>query len=276
MIKTNNSDIKAIVADILTTSLDVFCVDKITLYLMGSLSRGGFSETCSDIDIGIVFDSIEPDIQLSISDMISSIQMKYPSIENKISIFWGSIDSINGQSKDGRYPPFDRLDLIKSATLLYGNDIRDCLLLPSQEELEVSCAEFALQYLNQSNRFDMFQDAAALVKQGTPAITKAILYPTRFIYLAVSGDISTNHASATYYLATFSGNDSILVEKGYQWRMEGRADNFYSTVSLLDKGLFDLYNQFLIIYINKMTLYKKTEIANNLTTLHEKISCFRN
>lgn len=271
MIKTTNSDIKAIVADILSASLDIFADHKISIYLMGSLSRGGFSETCSDIDIGIVFDSTGSGIQLSINDMISNIQMKHPNIENIISIFWGSVDSINGYSRDGRYPPFDRLDLIKSATLLYGCDIRDDLLLPSQEELEVSCAEFALQYLSKPNSLDMFQDSAYLVNQGTAALTKAILYPPRFIYLAAADEISTNQASAAYYLATFSGDDSILVEKGYQWRMEGRADDFDSTVSLLDKGLFELYNRFLIIYINKMILYKKAEIAEKLKTLQDKI-----
>ena len=53
--------------------------------------------------------------------------------------------------------------------------------------------------------------------------------------------------------------------------MKGQADDIDSTVSLLDKGLFELYNRFLIIYINKMMIYKEIEIAEKLKTLQDKI-----
>jgi len=59
-----------------------------------------------------------------IKQIQSNAVKKHSTIENSVSIFWGSITSINGLDDGGRYPPFDRLDLIEHALLLTGEDVR--------------------------------------------------------------------------------------------------------------------------------------------------------
>lgn len=66
---------------------------------MGSLARGGFSEAASDIDIGIVLQGpLQPDDQAQIDEVLSTSVTQYPNIKNNVSIFWGSVESINGAS----------------------------------------------------------------------------------------------------------------------------------------------------------------------------------
>ena len=80
--------------------------------------------------------------------------------------------------------------------------------------------------------------------------------------LASSGEISTNQAPAQHYQSTFKGDDAIFVEKAYQWRMNNLTGDKERIIDFIDKGLVKLYNQFLIIHIEKLTSYNELELAN--------------
>lgn len=199
--KTSHQEIRTLVNDVATTAQDIFNDACTAVYIMGSLARGGFSEIASDIDLGIILNRPpQKSDNLAIDEIQSIARSKHPTVENSISIFWGSVESINGVIDSGRYPPFDRLDLIDYALLLTGTEIRDKLVKPTKKELEIAGAEFALSYLGHQERIEEFSDCQRIVQKGAVYVTKTILFPARFIYLEKTGNIASNDVSYEYYV----------------------------------------------------------------------------
>ena len=276
--KTTNHEIKSLVNDIASTTHLVFEDRCVAVYVMGSLARGGFSENASDIDIGIILD--DP-LQMSDEQYIKQIQSnavkKHSTVDNNVSIFWGSITSINGLDDGGRYPPFDRLDLIDHALLLIGEDVRAELQKPSKKELEIAGAEFALEYLGSKEAIEEFFNYETLIQKGSVKVSKTILFPARFIYLEKTGKIAGNDVSYQYYIDHFSGPDADLVKYGYQWRFDSLPDDVSQVYELLHKGLDKLYLKFIDSYVQKMGLYGEEDLKNKLIKWKESIasSCSR-
>ena len=52
--KTNNTEIISIVNHMVASVNDIFNKHDVSVYIMGSLARGGFSKIASDIDLGII------------------------------------------------------------------------------------------------------------------------------------------------------------------------------------------------------------------------------
>ncbi len=262
---TDNDNIRALVSLIGQTSLDQFKQRCRAVYIMGSLARGGFSEAASDIDIGIVLQGpLQPGDQAQIDKVLSTSVTQYPDVKNNVSIFWGSVESINGASGDGRYPPFDRLDLIDHALLVNGIDIREQLTRPSKQALETASAKFALAYLGNTERIEEFFACDQIAAKGTVYITKTILFPARFIYLQQSGEVAGNAASYQFYIDNFQGYDAELVALGYHWRTQPLPESISAITEPLSKGLVPLYQRFINSYIPCMKTYHEDNLAEAL------------
>src|SRR5215207_9357604 len=65
----------------------------------------------------------------------------------RLSVFWGSPASLRGAAEVGRFPPHDRLDLIRHGRLLAGRDVRDGLPVPDTREMVLAAARQALRSL---------------------------------------------------------------------------------------------------------------------------------
>mgnify|MGYP000225468657 CR=1 FL=1 len=271
--KTDNQDIKSLVNDISTSAQEVFGGRCIAVYIMGSIARGGFSEIASDIDIGVILSGdIESSDGVDIENIRSSLIKKHTTVKNTVSIFWGNIESINGVVDAGRYPPFDRLDLIDHALLLSGVDIRSEIVKPTKEELEIASADFALDYLGSDERIDEFHNCNLISNKGTVYVTKTILFPARFIYLAKTGKIAGNDVSHQYYVDKFAGADSELVRSGYQWRLNALPQELGMVTDLLNDGLVGLYHKFIDIYADRMGTYEQYELQSKLVEWKQKIA----
>ncbi len=271
--QTTNQDIQSLVSHISDSAEQVFSGRSVAVYLMGSLARGGFSELASDIDLGIVVAGpLQEGDDFAIADIQVRALAEYPRVNNNVSIFWGSVESINGVVDAGRYPPFDRLDLIDHALLLAGTDIRGQLVKPSQQELEVAGAEFALDYLASEQRLQEFFDCGRIAQQGVVYVTKTILFPARFIYLVDSGLIAGNEASYLHYVEQFSGVDAALVEAGYQWRLQSLPEDLDEVTERLNQGLSALYHQFIDIYCRRMWAYGELDLEAKLLEWKKNIS----
>ncbi len=276
VIKTDNASVLSLVDDFRLTVKSHFADRCVAVYIMGSLSRGGFSEYASDIDLGIILGSTDSVTDLEINNLVETLRAKHVAIKNNVSVFWGSVETINGCESGGRYPPFDRLDLIEHATLLWGQDVRDQLNLPSQKDLEISCVEFALEKLASTERTQEFFDCQKIAIQGIVYVTKTILFPARFIYLLKSGVIAGNEASADYYVTNYLlGPDAILVNKGYQWRVHGFPERFDEVAECLQIGLVPLYVRFIDLYIDAMGKYGRDDLIQQLQDWKQKIELSR-
>lgn len=262
---TSNQEIKSLVNDITQSAQEVFGKRCISIYIMGSLARGGFSEVASDIDMGIILGgTLQEGDSSAIEDIKFNAVKNHPQINNNVSIFWGTVESINGMVDAGRYPPFDRLDLIEHALLLSGVEVRDQLIRPTKEELEIASAEFSIDYLGNTERINEFSNCDLITNKGAVYVTKTVLFPARFIYLAKTGEIAGNDVSYQYYLDNFSGSDADLVDSGYQWRLNSLPDNLDLVTQKIDNGIVDLYHNFIDIYAERMDSYGQNELKSKL------------
>lgn len=247
--KTNNSEITSLVNYIVKSVKHSLNHQEVSVYIMGSLARGGFSEITSDIDLGIIIDGSLDDVEKKINQIKLSAIDNFPSVKNNISIFWGSVKSINGEIEGGRYPPFDRLDLIDHALLLSGSEVRRKLLRPSKKELLTASIKFSLNNLANKERIAEFKHCHQIAEKGVVYTTKTILFPARFIYLKQTGYIAGNKESAEYYLNNYKGSDADLIQKGYQWRLNSLPKDLQIVTKYLEKGLSKLYINYINIYI---------------------------
>jgi predicted nucleotidyltransferase len=270
--KTNNTEIKSLVNHIVVSAKDIFNKHEASVYIMGSLARGGFSEIASDIDLGIILKGSLDGVEAKIKDVLSATHKNFPSVENNILIFWGSIESINGVIKAGRYPPFDRLDLIDHALLLSGQDVRRMLIRPTKKELEIASSTFSLNYLASQERIEEFHNCHSIADKGVVYTTKTILFPARFIYLERTGQIAGNEESSRYYLDNFRGPDAELIKYGYNWRHNSLPENLNIVANSLKKGLTILYINYINIYIQRMEQYEEYSLKNELIQWKSKIS----
>jgi Nucleotidyltransferase domain len=276
-VKTENQNIKSLVNDISIAAQESFGDRCTAVYIMGSLARGGFSEIASDIDIGIILSSAPQEgDSTTINAMQAAAIENHSAVKNNVSIFWGSIESINGVVDAGRYPPFDRLDLIDHALLLSGTDIREKLVKPTKKELEIASAEFSLSYLGNKERIHEFLNCELISNKGVVYCTKTILFPARFIYLEKTGKIAGNDVSYQYYIDNFSGSDADLVSSGYQWRLSSLPQDLNLVTKLLNRGLTELYRKFIDIYVARMDLYEEHELKAKLIEWRQNITTLSN
>jgi hypothetical protein len=264
-VKTDNQEIKFLVNDITISAQEMLGDRCMSVYLMGSLARGAFSEVASDIDIGLILRGTLQENDISIIEEIQANAVaNSPQINNNVSIFWGNIESINGVTDDGRYPPFDRLDLIDHALLISGVEVRDQIIKPTKEELIIASAEFSIDYLGSNERINEFLNCELITNKGVVYVSKTVLFPARFIYLAKTGEIAGNDVSYQYYIDNFSGSDAELVYSGYQWRLGSLSEDLDEVTKTISNGLIKLYHNFIDIYVEKMELYGQIELKSNL------------
>lgn len=258
--QTDDRQIQSLVSSLAASAKSVFSGRRMSVFVMGSLARGGFSRTASDIDMGIVFDGpLSNSDGADIETLRLNCLSQHPLVANKLSIFWGSIESINGTVDGGRYPPFDRLDLIEYGLLIAGSDFRSRLLRPSRKELEVCGAEFAISKLGSETKIEEFNESRVLATKPSPYLAKIILFPARFIYLAATGLVASNEASRDYYIKHFSGPDAALVFLGYELRFDLVSRHTKEVENALYHGLVPLYRRFLQTYIARMEVYGESE-----------------
>ena len=122
-------------------------------YALGSLAHGGFSPLVSDVDLGLILeDPVRAKDRLTIRTVARSVRAGGSALDQRLSVFWGTPATLQGQSRGGRFPPLDRLDLLEYGRLLTGTDARSAVARPDRTELLVAGAEFALGYLGGAAR----------------------------------------------------------------------------------------------------------------------------
>jgi predicted nucleotidyltransferase len=117
-------------------------------YALGSLAHGGFSPLVSDVDLGlIVCDPLRSDDAETIQVVADGQKAKGSELSERLSVFWATESTLRGEREGGRLPALDRLDLIENGRLLAGTDARNDLPRPSADELVITGARFALDFL---------------------------------------------------------------------------------------------------------------------------------
>jgi hypothetical protein len=252
----------------------------IAAYALGSLAHGGFRPLVSDIDLGLILrDPPRPEDAETIRAIAECEKAKGSPLHERISVFWGTPATLRGESEGGRFPPLDRLDLIESGRRLFGSDeARATLPRPSADELLVTGAQFALEYLagTRAGRAPAQElgsmrpagdDAVeeilhphVLLARGVRRVTKLVLFPVRLLYTAASGEVGTNDAAVAYYLKDEQAPSRSLIAAALGWRATAPTDDDAAD-ALLCEQMVPLYVQFIDDYIRRLGSLGETDLA---------------
>ena len=248
-------------------------------YALGSLAHGGFSPLVSDVDLGLILaDPVRVKDRLTIRNVARSVKAGGPALDQRLSVFWGTPATLQGQRRGGRFPPLDRLDLLEYGRLLTGTDARSAVARPDRTELLVAGAEFALGYLGGAARLpDRLRQRALfrsrdddvlteirtpsrLVSAGPRRVTKIVLFPVRFLFTAQTGQVGTNTLAARHYLASPDAPATSLVAAALAWRLEPPADG--EAAALLSRELVPLFVHYLDDHIVRLSAVGQHRLAD--------------
>jgi hypothetical protein len=249
-------------------------------YALGSLAHGGFSSLVSDVDLGLVLqDPLRATDRMTIGRVARSLRTGESALDERLSVFWGTPATLGGQSRGGRFPPLDRLDLLDHGRLLTGEDARSSVTRPGQTELLVAGAQFALRHLGGARTLpDRFRDRARrgpkdgdvldqirtpsrLVSKGPRRLTKIVLFPVRFLFTAETGQVGTNSLAAERYLANPRAPATKLVTAALAWRLEPPADD--EATELVGRELVPLYVQYIDDHITRLRAVNQHRLADS-------------
>ncbi len=231
---------------------------------MGSLARGGFSPLVSDVDFGLLLKGplLDRDT-VDVAAIHEQVKGSDLPLGERLSIFWGSPASLCDVEPGGRFPPFDKLDLLEHARLIKGEESREGIPRPAPRELEVDGMRFALDYLGAENRLPEYRDPALLLKKGELYLSKTVLYPARFLYTLQTGGVAGNDVAVEKFIHENTGPAADLVKAAYAWR-QGEQPEPANAKRLLSEGLVVLYLKFLTAYLQRMLEYDETTLARRV------------
>ena len=180
-------------------------------YLIGSLAHGGFNRRYSDIDLAVVAEN-EID-QTTLDDMRTRAAARSPELAAKLSLFWA-----DRNFSGGRFPPLDRIDFLDHAVALSECE-RARPPRPSHGEIH--------DYLRGAP-FENWRDAVrgfatldVLAPEDHKPYLRAHLYPARFVYSWMTGEIASNDDADDYLRRRApAGLDMDLIERALECRLD--------------------------------------------------------
>jgi hypothetical protein len=233
----------------------------VAAYALGSLAHGGFS-AASDIDLGIVLsDPLLGSDSEGVNRLVASIKTTNKPFADRLSVFWGSMASLSGTSQGGRFPPLDRLDLIRYGRLLAGRDVRGEVAPPSRRELVLASAEFAVWRLATDEVIEQLKNPEALARSDPKSLTKLILYPVRFMFTARTGEVGRNEAAVEHFGADARSASARLAHLALEWRNAGPVSSGAHAAQAIAAGMLPLYEEFLLDYESRLREYDRPDLA---------------
>jgi hypothetical protein len=241
-------------------------------YALGSLAHGGFSIHVSDVDLGLVLcEPLEDGDAEAVASLSAKVKASGIPLAERLSVYWGSLETLSGTVAGGRFPPLDLYDLKQYGRLLAGRDVRSRLRSPTVRELVVSGAEFALKHLSTPEVIARLRNPVELANASTKTLTKHVLYPVRFLFTARTGQIGMNDEAVNYFSAVTDGPVAELARKGLEWRFEPPHPDDRAVVELLRNGVLPLYRMFLADYERRLHEYGEPELAQVYREWRERL-----
>ncbi|MCZ6741125.1 MAG: hypothetical protein O7D27_03070 [Alphaproteobacteria bacterium] len=178
-------------------------------YLIGSLAHDGFNRRYSDIDVALVSDDGLTDAM--IEDMGAHAAAIAPGLAPKLSLFW----SDRGFTK-GRFPPLDRIDYLEHAVALVEREPARPAR-PTLDEVRAYLEGRPLEVW--AERAARFATLDRLEAADHKTYLRAHLYPARFVFSWMTGDIASNDTAVAYLSENAPGGlDVALIGRALSCR----------------------------------------------------------
>ena len=256
----------------------------VAAYALGSLAHGGFSALVSDIDLALILaDPVQPSDGDAIQAIAETQKRAGSDLAPRLSVFWGTPLTLRGRAVGGRFPPLDRLDLIANGRLLAGVDASSELPRPTAEELLISGAEFALDFLAgvraastptaaglgsvrpaRQEAIEEIREPELLLARGVRRVTKLVLFPVRFMFTAATGRVGSNDEAVAWYVGADDAPCRPLVGAALAWREAPPGDDS-AAVQLLREQLLPLYLQYIDDHIARLAAVGRRDLAGDFT-----------
>ncbi|WP_219413982.1 hypothetical protein [Pseudonocardia nigra] len=190
-------------------------------------------------------------------------------LAQRLSIFWSDWPGVQqGIATTGRLPEVDRLDLLDSGRLLQGVDQRAGAERPDPAVIVRQAAEFALWKFD--DRYIARLGAPAdLVAEGARSVTKAVLFPVRFLYTLATRRIGRNEAAARWFVAEREHGD--LPEAALVWRRDGISEACEAE-ALLARHLVPINAMFAREYAYALRTSGHVALADDLARWGERVT----
>jgi predicted nucleotidyltransferase len=256
-------------------AVEAFADRLLAVYLIGSLSHGGFAVNTSDIDVAFIIDG---EVAQSDWDTFDTIDKKVKDsgleLAERISIFWStpSVLSTHVTSgafpapsyEDGLFPPFDVLDLLQNGKLIYGRDVREMFLAPTQDDLYIAGVEFLLSYVREQTTAYL-KNMESYIRSSPQKISKTILFPIRLLYTLETGKVGNNNEAAEF----ISRNPVISqdIKEVVKMAMALRNGDLVDTSRLKDSHdiVLKIYSNLLDLNNEKMKELNRESFRNELS-----------
>lgn len=225
-------------------------------YALGSLTHGGFAPEASDVDLALILDRMDPDLDSAMAEIREGVRERLgTALASRLSLFWSSWAELALPHPRGRFPLVDRIDLVETGQCLQGDDRRDEVALPVDEDrrqaLVVEAAAFMLDKLAVPAKDRLLGDPAGLVALGTREVTKAVLFPVRFLYTLGTGRADGNAPAVRWYASQPDMAAASLATAALDWRDRGFDPD--RTSELLQRELVPLYLELTSKYAHALT-----------------------
>lgn len=247
-------------------------------YVLGSLAHGGFAPEASDVDLALMLDRVDPDLDSAMAEVREGVRERLgTALASRLSLFWSSWAELALPHPRGRFPLVDRIDLVENGRCLQGDDRRAEVALPVGEDrrhaLVVEAAAFMLDKLAVPAKDRLLGDPAGLVALGTREVTKAVLFPVRFLYTLGTG-LADSNASAVHWYATQPGVAAAsLATAALIWRDRGLDPALAR--ELLQRELLPLYLELTSKYAQALTSLDFGMLVRGLLDWNERLRGLR-
>jgi hypothetical protein len=281
---------EAVLEEAVTASREALGARFLAAYALGSLAHGGFSPLVSDVDLALVLaDPLITTDEETIQSVADTIKARGSALRERLSVFWGTPSTLRGQSRGGRFPALDRLDLLENGRLLEGRDAREGFARPSIAELLIEGAEFALDYLGggrgslgppspglgsmrpaDNTVLEEIRTPALLVSRGPRQMTKLVLFPVRFLFTAATGQVGTTALAVEHYLADSHAPSADLVAAALQWRAAPPEDTD-AAATLLARELIPLYLHYIDDHTRRLMNVGRAALARSFEQWRDRL-----
>lgn len=160
----------------------------IGFYLLGSLAHGGFNRRYSDIDVALVSEHGINDAQREAFD--TEARRLSPDLASRVSLFWS-----DRNFSTGRFPPLDRLDYIDRAVPVRERE-KIAIDRPGLDDVRAYLS--GAPFDNWAARGARFATEAVLDPDDRKTYLKTHLYPARFAFSWLTGQMASNDDAIAY------------------------------------------------------------------------------
>jgi hypothetical protein len=116
------------------------------------------------------------------------------------------------------------------------------------------------------------RDPARLIALGCREVTKAVLFPVRFLFSADTGQAAANAQAVGHFLRSRNGAARDLVRAAADWRERGEFSAADRPLAQLNAGLLPLYRELITTYAQQLVDYGAPEQSTQLTEWWNRLS----